>query len=59
MSAMLNRKNALPARSHEQDAGYVIPERIVVDSESFDRLSNAIENPREPNALLISMFKKR
>lgn len=38
---------------------YVPPERIVVDDETFDRLTDAIENPRPPNDALIALFKKQ
>ena len=49
---------ALDKVSDKLDVEYVLPERIVVNAESFDRLTHAIENPREPNAMLISMFHK-
>lgn len=31
-------------------------ERVLVDDETFDRLTHAIENPRPPNAALIALF---
>lgn len=33
------------------------PARITVDDASFDRLTDAIENPREPNAALVDLFR--
>jgi hypothetical protein len=37
---------------------YVPPKRYVVDDETFDRLTEAIENPRPPTPELIELFRK-
>ncbi len=39
-------------------AGYVFPERIVLDPESFDKLSKEIENPSPPTGALRRLFSR-
>jgi len=48
-----------PRRDRRDNDEQALPERIVLDEESFAAFSAEVENPGPPNAALIALFKKQ
>lgn len=52
-------KKIQPIQADAEREEYVLRDELVIDAESFDALSAAIQSPPPPSPALVALFKRR